>query len=421
MKILVSAFACSPYQGSEPGVGWAAICHLAIHHDPYVLLDVSNQHSWEKAESEGIIPANVRVRFLRTNKPCWQNRLMNRLQNWLWYYAYNRVLLQSAIDWHEEENFDLCHQITIGTWRVPSPLWQMPIPFVWGPIGGGSRIDRKFRSMLSSKAIVFEIIRDFNSWLTLRSGKFKRCVENTDFIITTDSDTEALIKPYREDRPMSRMLLSFYTDDRIQRFRRIDIDRPPHGPLKLFAGGNMEGRKGLSVAVKALALVKERGIRFTYIIAGGGPDIPHIKGLVQKLGISGSVFFHEGYKDESYLNILKESDIYLLPSFRESMGMTLVEAILSGCYPIVANTSAQGEIVGKVGGHAVGIDSIDSLIRGLAEAIIWCSENRNILPQISSEISANAANYVSSANYGHNINQAYENALVAHSQEPPAA
>ena len=70
MKILISAFACNPYQGSESGVGWAAICRVARNHDVFVLVDSLNKRGWGKAKAEGIIrriqvgsaPINLRGR-----------------------------------------------------------------------------------------------------------------------------------------------------------------------------------------------------------------------------------------------------------------------------------------------------------------------------------------------------------------------
>lgn len=39
LKILISAYACSPYQGSEPGVGWGFVAELSRHHDLWVIVE----------------------------------------------------------------------------------------------------------------------------------------------------------------------------------------------------------------------------------------------------------------------------------------------------------------------------------------------------------------------------------------------
>ena len=39
MKILISAYACSPYKGSEPGVGWGFLLALAHQHDLWIIVE----------------------------------------------------------------------------------------------------------------------------------------------------------------------------------------------------------------------------------------------------------------------------------------------------------------------------------------------------------------------------------------------
>ena len=114
MKVLISAFACNPYQGSEPGVGWTAVCRIARHHEVFVLVDSHNRAGWKQADHEGIIPDNVHVRFLRKDTKYVENRFIARIQSWLWYAAFNRLVLSAAQEWHKKEQFNLCHQVPIA-------------------------------------------------------------------------------------------------------------------------------------------------------------------------------------------------------------------------------------------------------------------------------------------------------------------
>ena len=113
MKILAVGYACNPYGGSEPGVGWTAVCRIARKNDVFVLTDIHNKPGWDRATEEGIIPANIKVRFLRDRSACSANRLIAHIQSWLNYRAFNRLVLKEAEAWQKKENFDLCHQVTI--------------------------------------------------------------------------------------------------------------------------------------------------------------------------------------------------------------------------------------------------------------------------------------------------------------------
>lgn len=413
MKILVSAYACDPYRGSEPGVGWTAVCRIARKHDVWVLTDIHNKQGWDKAAAEGIIPSNVQVRFLRDRSACSSNRLIAHLQSWMNYRSFTNQVLPAARAWHAEEKFDLCHQVTIAGWRMPSPLWQLPIPFVWGPIGGAGFIPPAFRSMLSFPSRMFERLRDFNTWMSSRSGAFRDCIRNTAVVFAANEETEEFLRPFRGSRPLVRLPIASLPDEKVTRFRRMETS-PQDGPLRLFAGGNMEGRKGVNLALRALALIHSQGIDFHYVIAGGGPEIGVLRKLAADLGIAGKVEFNSGYSGDEYIAALHRSDIYFLPSFRESTPVTLLEAILAGCFPVVVDTSAQGEIVRLAGGRAVPALNQEDTVEKLAAALTWCSRNRLQLPAEASAASAKIVSNFSSTRYDQTLEDSYETALRNH-------
>ena len=416
MKILVSAYACNPFGGSEPGVGWAAVCRIAREHDVWVLVDIYNKSGWERAAKEGKIPANVTVRFLRESSACSQNRFIAHAQSWLNYADFNRRILAAALDWHREIGFDLCHQVTIAAWRMPSPLWRLPIPFVWGPIGGAGYIPPAFRPMLSRKAQLFERLRDVNTWYALQSSTFRECIENTAVVFAANEETEILLQPYRGERPMVRLPIASISVEKAQHFERPTCEDKVARPLQLFAGGNMEGRKGLSLALQALARVSARNVATHFTIAGGGPEIGAMRVLAQQLGIEANVTFHDGFSGEEYVQKLQQSDIYFLPSFRESTPVTLLEAYLAGCYPVVADTSAQGEIVRLAGGHAVSVGAgIEALIDGLADAVVWCDTHRAEMRYVTTQAAATIAEHFSSERYDKVLREAYATALAVQS------
>lgn len=407
MKILISAYACNPFGGSEPGVGWAAVCRIAKRHEVFVLTDIHNRAGWERGAAEGLIPANVSVRFLRDRSACSENRFIAHLQSWMNYRSFNRQVLAAAKAWHAEERFDLCHQVTIAGWRMPSPLWQLSIPFVWGPIGGAGYIPPAFRGILSPSARAFEKLRDLNTSLASRSRAFRRCIEHTAAVFAANEETEVFLKPFRAGRPLVRLPIASFHPERVTQLRRPPGQTREPGPLRLFAGGNMEGRKGVSLALRALAQAAGQGLDFHYTVAGGGPEIPALKTLCHELGLDQRVEFHPGYSGDAYLAALHRSDVYFLPSFRESTPVTLLEACLAGCYPVVADTSAQGEIVRLVGGTAVPVRDVDTLVRGLAEALLWCRANPAALDGVAAKAAAAVNQHFSGESYARAVEDAY--------------
>jgi len=412
MRILVVGYACNPYGGSEPGVGWAAVCRIAKRHEVCVLTDIHNRAGWERGVTEGLIPANVKVRFLRDRSKCSENRFAAHLQSWMNFRSFNRQVLAAAAAWHEEERFDLCHQVTIAAWRMASPLWRLPIPFVWGPIGGAGYIPPTFRGILSPLARGFEKLRDINTAFARRSRAFRECIGHSAVVFAANEETELFLRPFRAGRPLVRLPIASFSPERVAELHRPPGRPRPPGPLRLFAGGNMEGRKGLSLALRALARAAAQGLDFHYTVAGGGPEIPSLKVLCHQLGLDDRVEFHPGYRGGDYLLALHGSDVYFLPSFRESTPVTLLEACLAGCYPVVADTSAQGEIVRLVGGTAVPVRDVDSLVAGLADALLQCQADPTSLIGVASRAADAVQQHFSGESYECTVEDAYTLAIT---------
>lgn len=337
--------------------------------------------------------------------------MVARLQSWQMYRRFCKEVLKAAREWHEEIGFDLCHHVTIATWRIPSPLWYLPIPFIWGPIGGAGTIPRPFRSVLSTQAKIFELARDISTAFTLHNPAFKKCLAETTVIIAASQETFELLQPLRGTKALYHLPVLSVTDASCRALQRPTNLDDQYRPLQLFAGGNIEGRKGVSFALKALASVKQQGIDFRYTIAGGGPDIEHLRNLAAELDLVQEVIFHPGYKGDDYRKILHETDIYLLPSFRETLGMTLVEAILAGCYPIVADISAQGEIVRLTGGGLIQLTEPESFVNDLAREIIDCARKRGSLFTSMQEGREILKSHLSSNRYEDEIEKIYALAL----------
>src|ERR1700730_8660156 len=168
MKILVSAIACSPILGSEAYVGWSAVQALSRNHELWVIINNLAKEGAQAAVAKGEVPGNIhfiyhgrsREEFDKTFlSPGHPNRLIARLGNWLNYLEWNNGLLDLARKLHAQVGFDLIHHLTYATWRVGSPLVELSIPFVWGPISGGENMPLRFMSLLSWESCTFEFMR----------------------------------------------------------------------------------------------------------------------------------------------------------------------------------------------------------------------------------------------------------------------
>ena len=408
MNVIISAVACTPEGGSEGGVGWNAVLTIAEEHDVRVITQKMYENAWERALANDMVPENVRVRYIDCGGDWHSNRMLAKLQSWTRYLAFSRKVLAMALEWHEEEPSDLIHQVTYATWRVASPIWKMPVPSVWGPVGGAAVFPREFMGILGGSARAFERLRFFTGKLAEKNRGFLDCVRNSTVVLAANAETRDFLRLFRQDGPVLELPVAYLSDEKIEGFRnRTKSVKHESRRLELFAGGNIEGRKGVSLALKAIAKLKAKGVQVHYTVAGGGPEIPTLRKLASQLGIEDQVLFHPGYRGREYLEKLWESDIYFLPSFRETTPVTLLEAALAGCLPVVADTSAAGEMAGRIGGIGVPAVSPAGLVDGMAEAVERLYMNRTELYEMSLAVSEAAADKYSKSRYRETIREAY--------------
>ena len=416
MKVLLSAMTCHPRLGSESKVGWdaaRAISEIPTVEECHVMTHVVNQEAILQAQGEGI-SRNVHFHFFGKPFSYHPNRMLARLQSWLIYRKWQADLLPFAQSLHRRHSFNLSHHVSIVTWRVASPMWRLPIPFVWGPIGGTALLPSAFLGILSPSAQIFEAARYASGRFSMRSKAFLDCAKQSSAVVAANEETAAFFRPFRSHAPIFQLWPVFFSPRQIASLREPPSMRyAAEKPLQLFAGGNLEGRKGDALALEAIAELIKRCVAVNYTFGGGGPELDSLQKLSHRLDIDDRVEFHRGFEHGDYIKRLKESDVYFLPSFRETSPITLLEATLAGCYPVVADSSGAGEIVHRIGGKAVPAHDRPQLVKDLADAIEWCSHNRETIRTAAQEASQRVADQFSQANYTRTIDNIYRSLTVS--------
>src|SRR5262249_37322917 len=145
MRVLLSAYACRPNAGSEPGVGWNWATHLAARGmGVHVLVAKRNQGPVEAGLREKTLP-NLRFTFVAVPFE-WAKR------NEAMHYAMWQIAaLKAARKLNEKFRFHVAHHVTYASIHVPSQLWRLGIPLVFGPVGGGQRTPSSVLSLFGAE------------------------------------------------------------------------------------------------------------------------------------------------------------------------------------------------------------------------------------------------------------------------------
>jgi glycosyltransferase involved in cell wall biosynthesis len=380
VKILISSIACAPFGGSEGIYGWRACRALADRHEIWVLTSAENSAAIRRAGEKGMVPDSMHFAFVGDSNSYHANRLVARLQSWLRNVAFNRALMTTARPLHASIGFDLAHHITYTTWRVGCRLWKLGIPLVWGPISGTEIFPFRFLTSLSFQAKCFELVRRAAGLDSRLSPSVNACARRARMVLAAHTQARRYLARLGAARFDSEDICYIFWDSKeIEILRRDPVSSPPNGTLTCLASGNLEGRKGIALALHALAASKRRGVRFTYKITSRGPEMQHLTRLAAKLGLQAEVSIGNVLDRSGYITALKDSDVYLLPSLREGGGTSLMEAMLAGCVPIVADCGGPGQIVTDECGYRITVTTQAEMIGRMADTICHLDRNRDLL------------------------------------------
>lgn len=133
----------------------------------------------------------------------------------------------------------------------------------------------------------------------------------------------------------------------------IDVDRflfPNRGfkvqeSLRILTVARLHWKKGLEVALDAMAILKRMGISFRYTVVGKGAEWDRLAFARQQLDLSEEVLFLGALPHDRVVELMRENDIYIQPSLQEGFCNSVIEAQASGMLCIVSDAEGLSENV----------------------------------------------------------------------------
>ena len=325
MKVLISAYSCEPGRGSERGVGWNVACEVAKRHEVWVL--TRPDESKDAIEAELAANPNSNLHFVYFTLPFWQDsmRLGQSGAMQIHYYLWQIQAYFVARHLHQEIGFDVAHHVTFVKYSAPSLISLLPIPFVWGSVGGGESAPPKFWKDFSLRARSYEIARDLFRNIGERDPLVRLTARNSDVVRATTDDTAKRL--YRMGAAQVQIVPEVgLLNEEIALLNQCPL--PDSQPIRFISMGRLLHWKGFHLSIRAFAQAKLTDAE--YWLVGDGPELNSLKQIAQDYGVAHQVKFWGRLPREETLEKLGESHVLVHPSLHDSGGWVCVEAMAAG-------------------------------------------------------------------------------------------
>jgi glycosyltransferase involved in cell wall biosynthesis len=378
LNILVSAYACRPKMGSEPGVGWNMVRELALRCESVcVLTRENNRPSIEAELSSTPIPG---LHVVYHDLPAWA-RWWNRGQTALYfhYYFWQIGAYFAARKLHNSQAFDLAHHITYGRYCFPSFVSLLPIPFVWGPLGGGETAPKSFWRDFHVSGKVYETLRDWSRKIGELDPFVRITAKRSATAIVCTAETEACVRALGVERIKTIPGQTGVNEQDLAQFEKCAVSQLETS-VRFISIGRLLHWKGFHLGLRAFAAANlEAG---EYWVIGNGPERKRLEALAQELGISDKVSFLGSLPREKTLIALGESCALVHPSLHDFSPTVCVEAMAAGRPVICLKLGGPANQITDETGLRIAADNPEDAVQGMAEAMKLLATNPQLRMQM---------------------------------------
>ncbi len=365
LKVLISAYACEPGKGSEPGVGWNWVREISkIAEEIWVITRSNNRKVIEEALEKDPMP---NVHWVYFDLPKWA-RFWKKGQRGvhLYYYLWQIGIYLVARRLHRKVGFDLIHHVTFVNYWMPSFLSLLPVPFVWGPVGGGESAPKSFYKTFSLRGKLYEIARDFARSIG-EMDPFTRITAQRAAVglATTKETAERLSKlGVKKVQILSQVALPEEEINYLYTLSELEKNI-----FRFLSLGNLLHLKGFHLGIMAFARFVKEFPESEYWIVGDGPERKNLGKLAEELGIADKVRFWGALARDEALKKLAECHVLVHPSLHDSGGWVCVEAMAAGRPVICLDIGGPAMQVTEETGFKIPAITPEQVVEDIAKAM----------------------------------------------------
>lgn len=376
--ILISAFSCLPNRGSEPGVGWNWALEAAKTQNVYVL---TREKCKNKIEPE--IPKELRqsLKFVY----CDSSKKLRNISIYLEYIHWQLKAYLFAKKLCNDINFDYVIHLTFGNMFLPVWMHKLPVPFIWGPLGGGESVPYQFYKKFKFKNKIPHIIKSFMI-KTVRINPFiLNPAKRAKLIIARTDDTKNVFPKKFHNKIVLKLETCLGNNElnsikNIEEYTGIDMTK-----FNLVVTGRLIPFKNNKILIEVMKEISKLKLDIVLHIIGDGEEKAQLQKKVEEYKICDKVIFYGEVSREKTLSLVNKCDVFIFPSLREGGSWSLMESMLLKKPVICLDGSGMRIITNDKCAIRIPMDTEEKILTNMVNAVIKLYNDNDLVVSMGNE------------------------------------
>lgn len=368
MKGILSAYSCLPNSGSENGLGWNTLLSAAkVLEKVYLVTKKSNAIKIEKWKEQNVDMVR-NVEFVYVDIPTVIRKMPGHMGQIIRYEYFQRKLIEVVKGVTSKDKIDFCQHVTWASFIRKNYLYELGLPVILGPVGGGEMIPKQVDCTLSIKERMMEWLR-YNAVKKVSTSKIHEKIFDTAvLILTTTNESKMMIPKKYHNKIIVEQAIGIDKTD----YKKKTKQR--NGKFIVLMSGRMLYWKGFDIGIEAFKKFAETCPDVELHIFGDGEKRKELERLSQTSKTI--IHFHGNVSHNEMLEYYKNGTVFLNCSLHDSGSFVVLESMANGLPVITINTGGPSVLTDESCAIRVDPSHVNNMVNEIADALRELYGNR---------------------------------------------
>lgn len=338
-NVIVVAYQLHYSKGSECAVAWDYIRHMSQNNRLTVLYgssgghhEIGNTAAMEEYTAlhpiENVTFVSVKPSFL---SKYWGYSLSGIRKFYKEYKLWHDDVYNLIRELISKEKYDIIHFLGPIGYHEPGRLYQLPLPYIWGPVGGMGLfparmlVNSDLRYGFSGGGTRFVIKALLSYWRLNTNRRVKRAFREADVVV--GATTEYVRNIERAIGKRHHSVIKYLPENCINEVFDLNYDKFEAKRIKLIFIGRLDGGKAPMIVLEALAKMGDDAKRLHVDFLGDGPLKERCENYVRERGLGDVVTIHGHVGRSEVLTMISYAQLMVLTSLYDANTTVVWEAM----------------------------------------------------------------------------------------------